>query len=417
MRYFAAFLLMVGLVFSLAAQDVDISQIDPQDLDPQLLDVSDASFFFQGPMEIYVEDLVYNGRRYAAVLDYDGGTQVEVKAPRDYGADMRPDAIDMSGVEVMLNEDGSVTLEGAVINGFEYRADLVYQDSATLGVARGYDRLGPAASPAGVTEERMDQLQTELADTQTELERAEQRVEQLRGGNEAVADLQDEIETLESRVAQRNSRVESLQSRVSELREQLDEARNPSIPRLPRLAHSGFSGRSTSFGSWSMSGGNMEQSNANARFAKAVYPVTQSGSGFTYALTASTPDDGWVGYGVHFLGNGSSSAQGYGFGESYLLWVTRDPDNQTDRGYVQLYQSFNDVHMIQLASAALPISSFDGLTTTAYANVDEDEIQVFVEGQYAFAFPVENLGDQAGAVALRALGQITFEDFSVRVAP
>jgi hypothetical protein len=263
----------------------------------------------------------------------------------------------------------------------------------------------------------MDQLQTELAETEADLERAEMQVEQLRGGNEAVAELQDEIETLESRVAQRNSRVESLESRVSELRERLDQARSPSLPSLPRLAHSGFSGRSTSFGSWSMSGGDMEQTDSGARFAKAVFPVTQSGSGFTYSMTASTPDSGWVGYGVHFLGNGSNTARGYGFGESYLLWVTRDPENQTDRGYVQLYQSFNDVHMIELASAALPISSFDGLTTTAYANGDEDEIQVFVEGQYAFRFPVDNLGSQAGSVALRALGSVTFEEFSVRTEP
>ncbi|MFW5786358.1 MAG: hypothetical protein ACOCYC_03865 [bacterium] len=418
MRYFAVFLLFLGLVFSLGAQDVDISEIEPRDLDPQLLDISEASFYFQGPLEIYVQDLVYDGHKYAAVLDYDGDREVRVEAPEDYGADMRPSAIDMSGVEIELKDDGSVTLTGAVINGFEYEADLVYQDGRTLAATEGFDRLGPATSPQGVAAERIDKLQQELAQAQVDQDRAETQIEQLRAGNRPVAVLQDEVERLESRIEERDARIARLNNRVSELRVQLDDARNPTMPQLPRLVHSGFEGQSTSFGRWQSPERSMEQTDSEARFAKVIYPVEQDGSAFTYAVEASAPDSGWVGYGVHFLADGFNSARGYGLGRSYLLWVTRDPEhNQTDRGFVQLYQSFNDVHMIEVASAILPVSSFNELRATVHADTVSNEIEVYLDGQYAFTFPAADLADGAEAVALRALGPVTFTELSVRSRP
>ena len=276
----------------------------------------------------------------------------------------------------------------------------------------------PATSPQGVAAERIDELQQELADAQVDLERAETQVEQLREGNRPVAVLQDEVKDLEARLEDRTARIAELDNRVSELRVQLDEARNPTVPQLPRLVHSGFDGQSTSFGRWQSPGRSMEQTDSSARFAKVVYPVQQDGSAFTYAVEASAPDSGWVGYGVHFLAEGFNTANGYGFGRSYLLWVTRDPaNNQTDRGYVQLYQSFNDVHMIEVASAVLPISSFDELRATVHANTVENEIEVFLEGQYAFTFPAQDLSDGAGSVALRALGPVTFTEMVVRSRP
>jgi hypothetical protein len=142
--------------------------------------------------------------------------------------------------------------------------------------------------------------------------------------------------------------------------------------------------------------------------------VRQSGNEFSYSVSATAPESGWVGYGMHFLADGARTANGYGYGDSYLLWITRDPRNQTNRGYVQLYRSFNDVRMVQVANAILPISSFDDLETTVYVNTAEQEIQVYLEGRYAFTFPAEDLKNLAPEVALRALGPVTFTDLVVR---
>jgi hypothetical protein len=73
--------------------------------------------------------------------------------------------------------------------------------------------------------------------------------------------------------------------------------------------------------------------------------------------------------------------------------------------------------MVEVASAMLPISSFDELSTTVYADVASDEIEVFLEGQYAFTFPAEDLRADAGSVALRALGPVTFSELTVRSQP
>lgn len=407
MRYFIVVALLFCVVLSAPAQDVDISDIEPRDLDPELLDLSEASFYFQGPVQVYVHGLKYGDARYAAVLDYDGGNTVEIFPPEDYGADMRPKSIDLSNVEIAPNPDGTITLENAIVDGGRYAATLEYMDGRTLAATEGFERLGPAPSAEMVSADKVERLQSELSEAEETIEKQEGRIEELRSGNQRVAELQDRIED-------RDQRISSLRDRVSTLEARVNELESPSVPRLSRRLHSGFSGRSNSFGQWALSGSTLEQTDGDARLAKTVYPVRQSGTEFTYTVEADAADSGWVGYGVHLLAGDAETTQGYGYGDSYLLWVTRDPSYQTNRGYVQLYRSFNDVHMVQVASAVLPVSDFDGLETTVYTDSEEGEIQVFLEGRYAFTFPTDDLKNRAPEVALRALGSVTFTDLTIR---
>lgn len=402
MRHLATFLLFLFLVVSLSAQEVDITEVEPRDIDPELLDVSEASFYFHGPIQVYVENLKYGDNRYAAVLDYDGGRNVEIYAPEEYGAGMRPEAIDLSNAEVELNSDGTITVTDAVLDGYRYAATLAYSDGRTLAATGEIEQLGP--SPRSRS---LDRMQNQLSEVQMELEEKEDRIQELQSGNAPVAELQNRLE-------ERNGRIEGLRSRVSALENRIRQLESPTLPDLPQQLHAGFSGGSDSFGRWARPGDALEQTDADAKFAKQVYPVRQSGTEFSYSVSATAPDSGWVGYGMHFLAEDADTAQGYGYGDSYLLWVTRDPSNQTDRGYVQLYRSYNDVRMIQVANAILPISSFDDLETTVYVNTAEQEIAVYLEGRYAFTFPAENLKNLAPEIALRALGPITFTDLQVR---
>jgi hypothetical protein len=402
MRHVTTLLLILFFVGSLSAQDLDITEVEPRDLDPELLDVSEATFYFDGPVQVYVENLRYGDNRYAAVLDYDGGRSVEIYAPEEYGAGMRPEAIDLSQAKIEPNPDGTITVTDAIVDGARYAVTLEYSGGRTLATTGQFQRLGPSPQARN-----MERLQNQLSETEMALEERENRIQELESGNAPVAQLQQRLE-------ERTNRIEQLRTRVSALETRVRQLESPRLPELPQRLHAGFSGQSNSFGSWARPGNTLEQTDADARFAKHVYPVRQSGNEFSYSVSATAPESGWVGYGMHFLADGARTANGYGYGDSYLLWITRDPRNQTNRGYVQLYRSFNDVRMVQVANAILPISSFDDLETTVYVNTAEQEIQVYLEGRYAFTFPAEDLKNLAPEVALRALGPVTFTDLVVR---
>ncbi len=398
----------------LGAQAVDISGIAPQDLDPSMLDLSDASFYFQGPLELYVDGLQYGDRMYAALLKFDGARTIEVYAPDRYGAGMRPQAIDLSDIELTPHSDGTITIEGAALDGHLYAATVSYVNGRTLEASADFSRIGEVPRvPPDVTA-RIQRLQNNLSTAETTIATQEEQIRELRRGDEAIGDLQDRISSLRNDVSQRDERITTLRDTVNTLETQVRNLENPRIPGLPRILRSGFDGQSLSFGDWARPGDTLRQTDPTARFAKVVFPVRQAGREFTFSVEATVPDSGWVGYGLHFLADRSETVQGYGYGDSYLVWLTRDPRNQSDRGYIQLYRSFDDIHMIQVASAILPISNFNRVRTTVYVNADDNEAQVFVQGRYAFSFPAENLKTRGSSVAVRALGPVTFTDLTVR---
>lgn len=414
MRYVMILAVFFAVLAPVTAQDVDISNISPRDLDPAMLDLSEASFYFQGPLEIYVEGLRYGNRYYAAVLDYDGHRTIEVSTPDVYGAGMRPQAIDLGDTELTLNPDGTITIAGAVLDGYRFAATVSYADGRTLVASEDFAVIGEAPRiPPDVTEQ-IHRLRTRVATAETTVATQREQIEQLRRGNELVGELQDRIESLRGNVADRDARIASLRDNVTALESRVRDLETPRIPRLPRVLHSGFGDQSITFGDWARPGNTLQQTDPQARFAKVVFPVRQSGGEFTFSIEATVPDTGWVGYGLHFLADRSEAINGYGYGDSYLLWLTRDPRNQIDRGYIQLYRSFNDIHMIQVANAILPISSFNRINATVYVNAAENVAQVFIEGRYAFSFPAEDLKTRGSSVAVRALGPVTFTNLTVR---
>lgn len=408
------FVLSVLSLSPLVAQDIDISDIAPRDLDPSMLDITDASFYFQGPLELYVDGLQYGDRMYAALLKFDGERTIEVFAPDRYGAGMRPQAIDLSRVSLTPHSDGTITIAGAALDGHLYSATVSYVNGRTLEASADFSRIGEVPRVPPDVAARIQRLQDNLSSAESTVETQRQQIQELRRGDEAIGDLQDRIASLRSDVSQRDDRITSLRETVNTLETRIRNLENPRVPRLPRVLRSGFDGQSLSFGDWARPGDTLRQTDPTARFAKVVFPVRQAGREFTFSVEATVPDAGWVGYGLHFLADRSETVQGYGYGDSYLVWLTRDPLNQSDRGFIQLYRSFNDIHMVQVASAILPISNFNRVRTTVYVNADNNEAQVFVEGRYAFSFPAENLKTRGSSVAVRALGPVTFTDLKVR---
>jgi uncharacterized coiled-coil protein SlyX len=246
---------------------------------------------------------------------------------------------------------------------------------------------------------QVERLEGRVDELEQEIEQKDQQIQELRGGNQQVARLQD-------RIAERDRRIRRLENR-------LDSAIVTRFERLPSVVLDGFGRGRAAFGSW-RSGSRLRQTDSEQRFAKYVFRAPQRGNEYTYSFSGRSNQSGWVGLGVHMLASGAQTSQGYGYGDSYLIWLTRDPDNQTDSTYVQLYQSFNDIHMVQLASAAIPFDVADGVEVAVHVNRREQQMRVFVDGRYAFTYPFESRVASGSEVVLRALGNVQFDDLVVR---
>jgi hypothetical protein len=105
----------------------------------------------------------------------------------------------------------------------------------------------------------------------------------------------------------------------------------------------------------------------------------------------------------------------YGFGSSYLVWITRDPANtQSDQTFVQLYRSYDDVRMVQLASQAVSASISSPIDVTVYVNRGDGMIVVGVDGEAVITFEDPRIIRSGSAVAVRALGPATVSGLEVR---
>ena len=146
-------------------------------------------------------------------------------------------------------------------------------------------------------------------------------------------------------------------------------------------------------------------------------PVSQTSTETLYTIKAKADASGFVGYGLHFFASGDRRGDGYGFGSSYLVWLTRDPAYYgSDTTYLQAYGSFDDVEMLQVASigVAAPIGMTN--TTEVLYNKANGSVSVSVNGtEYiSFTIPAMYRLRSCSKVALRALGKVTFSDLTVK---
>lgn len=177
---------------------------------------------------------------------------------------------------------------------------------------------------------------------------------------------------------------------------------------------SGFSAGSSQIGTWKKEGDVLMQSDRNAYFAKYVLPVPQNSEPFLYSFEAVTEGNGWVGLGLHFFAR-SSDKKGYGFGESLLVWLTRDPDvYKSDRTWLELYRSNNDVDMYRVLHGGIEEPMDQYFKVEILYEPEAEYITIAVNGidkiRYKTYFGVGN----GIEVSLRSLGVSKFRNFSVK---
>ena len=363
--------LLISAVFlaamPLMAQDVNIGSLDPNDIDLSKVDISDAEFYFNGPVEIFVDGVKYGGKTYVAELDYDGGTTVEVKAPDVLSTGMRPQSVDLSDARIRMARDG-VILENVIVEGVRYAGKVVPGEGNNLRIA-SYEVEGEA----GGAEERLAEYRSEIRE--------------------------------------KERKIQELQGKLGEMKK--EEA--PAEETYPRSMVRGLVRPEESFGSWTVSGGMLKQTDGASRYAKYLARQNQSPDKLKYSFSGRAVGRGWRGFGLHFLASGIDDVDGYGLGESYLVWVTRDESAmQTDATYVQLYKSLSDVRMIEVKSTITDFNIAWDMDIEVHVDKMKGSITVVANDEEMFTFEDESFISSGNTLAVRALGEVEFENFSLK---
>ncbi|MDA3939600.1 MAG: choice-of-anchor J domain-containing protein [Spirochaetia bacterium] len=167
-------------------------------------------------------------------------------------------------------------------------------------------------------------------------------------------------------------------------------------------------------GDWEVTANGLIQDDASQYFAKYVIDAPQNETNLVYTFSGKASTEGWKGFGVHILASGSKTAQGYGYGQSYLIWVTKDPENTNSNStFVQLYKSFSDSRMEQLVSKAIDRDISETVNVQVLVNHDLNTIVVIANGKPVIRFTDKNLIQSGNEIVIRALDKAVFTDGGV----
>ena len=123
-----------------------------------------------------------------------------------------------------------------------------------------------------------------------------------------------------------------------------------------------------------------------------------------------------MGFGLHFCASGEDTGRGYGFGKSYLVWLTRDTSfYKSTRTYLQLYRSSDDVQMAQIASVSISDRIDSPVDVKVLYNREGKVVEVMVDGETKLIYEVETVIQRGDKVVLRTLGgPVVFTHLAVK---
>ena len=377
-------LISVLFILPLAAESGD-NTLDPSKIKLSELDLSEAELFFEGPVELYLSNIQYRGSSYAAVLEYDGVSTIDLRVPKSRGRGGKPRSIDLSGVSLSLEERG-VVVKGLSVDDTSYQGTFAFRPEESEFVLKAVRKNGKSLD------------QNEIRSLKHVISRQEGRIEE----------LETDIERKDSTIISLNSKLRKMQNGAQT---DFEEIRR----RLSRPIHSGFSsGSDHIWGQWSLEESDLTQGDGENYYAKYSIPLLQSNDEYLYSFRASTKEEGWAGYGLHFLASEVEAADRYLYGSSYLVWVTRDyRHNATERTFVELYRSNGDEKMIRLVSEAVYEDINEKPKISIHSSRPEKRITVYANGQRVFSFEDKRMLREGDMVALRSFGEASFSEFTV----
>lgn len=393
---------ITGILFFMAG-----SMVMAQEIDPNRLDLSKVKVSVSGPDEIYLRSIWYEGQELSVKFKYDGATGAVVYGPYYAEDKYFPDSVDLDYVEMEVVGKDTLRISNVRISDeLAYGGIIHWVGGPNLELVSYWEDVPPKTK-----DERIDELNGEIYVLN----------ERLREQNKEVVALNERIREQDNKIAalkeDHASEIASLNRELRELRARAAEV-VAEVPVLPeRVVYSGFRGGTSLLGDWKVTANNARQVDPAQMYAKYSLPIGQKETEMLFGFTARATDLDRIGYGLHFFASGEKTGSGYGFGSSYLVWLTKDRIfYKSDSTYVQLYRSFDDVKMIQVASISIPERIDSSMNTEVLYNSSDGIISVYVNGIKRIDYKVQSPIVRGNSIVLRSLGATAeFTDLYVKV--
>jgi hypothetical protein len=293
--------------------------------------------------------------------------------------------------------DDTLILRGIVVEGRSYAASFSIDRSGRL-------TLEEAAHPADMPEEFIDKLGS-FKDLL--MEAAEEKyAEQLEKLEDERMDRLQRIAALATEKERMAEAVERAEEEAAEAQAALAES-EPEEPAFPVTLMEGFVRTVPQLGSWEVMAAEATQIETDHYFAKLLLPLGRQPKPTLYSFQTRSRAYGWTGVGVQIL-SASDPAHGeadYGFDDSLLIWLTRDPDFYgTENTRLQLYRSDKSVMMELVLDAVISEPLTEYLNIAILLEPMEEYITVSVNGIEKLKYKIWFGKDTKFKVALRALG-------------
>ena len=176
----------------------------------------------------------------------------------------------------------------------------------------------------------------------------------------------------------------------------------------------GFPDPIRGLGTWEFKGSTIRQVDSTQFFAKVLSPVVQNGQRLRYSFTARSQGSGWVGLGLHILVGQAGTHRGFGEGQSWLVWLTRDPVHfSTNTTRLQIYQSTSDLSLTLVAEAPVSASIFDPNLFVVEMDSVANALAITLNGVQVLRYEVPLGLGKGNLVALRSIDKAEFTNFLV----
>lgn len=403
MKKLLAVLFALVIVGALSAQSMTI--------DPAKLDFSKAKMSIAGPSDIYVRSIMYGSVELSVLLKYDGKSGATVHGPYLANQKFLQDSYDLEYARMEKFGDNLLAIYDLKFGNVAFSGRLKWDGTDRLLLDSYWQTTPPQTYEQQVAALKSEvakaaeyktwatSLNVELEATKAQLKEANiQAAAAQKAADKAVADLA---------VAQKAAPVTVTTTAAAA----------PTAPALRTVfgPAEGAKLKPVTVGGWKATDKALVQTDGALNFAKYAVPFAQSASRTLYGFTAKAGATGWVGYGLHFFASGAKRADTYGFGKSYLVWLTRDEAYyRTKKAYVQLYHSSDDITMIQIASANIGMDLTQPVNTEVVYNKDAKTIEVYVNGELTITQVVDPIAS-GDSMAARTLGAgVEFSAFYVK---
>jgi hypothetical protein len=358
-------------------------------VDKTKIDLSAAMMHLAGPDAIYVTGISYDGTPISIILKYDGKMGAKIYGPYYENESLLMDTYELGYADMSFQGANGVIFSDLILNGMGITGRFEYDGKSTLNLTGYWASTVPKTNDV------------QIAELESEKGRIQARYDGL--------------------LTQYNRTQKSSADQIAALQAELKMAKaggavTTAVPTQSVL--SGFARGTSLAGTWQASATSAAQSNSALLFAKYSIPLNQSAAQTLYSFTgqAAASATKFVGYGLHFFVSGDRAGQSYGLGSSYLVWITRDPGYyKNENTYVQLYRSYDDIKMLQVASVATSLNVSSANKVEVFYDKAAGKIMVSVNGTNYLNVSAPNAIASGNKVALRTLGgPVTFTQFDVK---